>query len=143
DDRKIFDGFTDGTKWNGFDNIWVTPDTHAQVIEHMGDDPETLEMFRELEPMEHPEVGTLYSYSHGFTTSIYDELSEPHVKHTRRIVHLAGALTAFVGLMSDERIRVGLCDHTATSDHESFHRLYRDCPGLTERDLIKRIAELL
>ena len=29
---KPFPGITDETTWNGFDNVWVTPTTHAQIV---------------------------------------------------------------------------------------------------------------
>jgi hypothetical protein len=31
-DDPTYDGFTDGTTWNGFDNVWVTPEVHKQVM---------------------------------------------------------------------------------------------------------------
>lgn len=32
DDTNAFDGWTDDTYWNGWLNVWVTPETHAQVL---------------------------------------------------------------------------------------------------------------
>ncbi len=75
----VFDGFADGSTWNGFDNIWVTAEVHKQIIEHFnaecltlgyfGDQlTEEMLQFTEIEP----DAQGLYSYANGFATSIDD-----------------------------------------------------------------------
>ncbi len=32
-DDESYDGYTDDTTWNGFDNIWVTPEVHQHIID--------------------------------------------------------------------------------------------------------------
>jgi hypothetical protein len=32
DDSPEFEGFSDGSTWNGFDNVWVTPETRNRIV---------------------------------------------------------------------------------------------------------------
>jgi len=66
-DDPTFEGFTDGTTWNGFDNIWVTPEVHEKVLAHFN---------AIYDPSEHGlnevqiDGSGLYSYANGFATSV-------------------------------------------------------------------------
>lgn len=63
---RVFDGFTDGTTWNGWDNVQVTPETHADVIawfEANGDDASA---FREMEVEPNGRV----SYAYGWCCTV-------------------------------------------------------------------------
>lgn len=45
EDSPAFDGFTDGSRWNGFDNVWITPKTREAIVSWFADeygDPDTL-----------------------------------------------------------------------------------------------------
>lgn len=70
DDTEPHDGFTDGTTWNGWDNIWVTPAVHAAVIEEMAGhgDADMVAM----EP-----VDGLICYAYGYCTQIEDDTPDP------------------------------------------------------------------
>ena len=63
----IYDGFTDGTTWNGFDNVMVSPKTHKKIIEYFGDD-----VVDELLTMKINNDG-LFDYSNGFITQILNK----------------------------------------------------------------------
>ena len=76
DDSPVFDGFAHGSKWNGFDNVAVSKETLELIIDWFksqgfGDD--TVESFRELEPMQ--ENG-LYSLGWGFATQIVESIND-------------------------------------------------------------------
>lgn len=75
-DDPLFDGFADGTTWNGFDNVWITADTMKQITDyfradyqsagyHGADLAEVMECF-DIEP----DADGLYSLANGFATSI-------------------------------------------------------------------------
>jgi hypothetical protein len=70
DDGPEFDGFANGTTWNGFDNIWVTPEMHDRVMDWLSvdgnSDEETLSMFAEMIPG----PDGLISYAYGFATQV-------------------------------------------------------------------------
>jgi hypothetical protein len=70
DNTPAFNGFAHGSKWNGFDNVAVTPEVLrdiADYFEHEGD-PETARDLKEIEPME----DGLISLGGGFTTQIVE-----------------------------------------------------------------------
>ena len=78
-DDPTYDGFTDGTTWNGFDNIWVTESVHKEIVERFTEDykasgyfthdlDEVMESF-----MLQPNADGLYSYANGFATSIDED----------------------------------------------------------------------
>ena len=84
-DGVEFTGFTDGTTWNGFDNVWVSKQVHAQISAHFRAEyqvlgyhgaalVEAMQCFDEIEP----DSDGLYSYARGFATSIVlpDRFSE-------------------------------------------------------------------
>lgn len=64
----VFPGYTDGTCWNGFINVWVGsatwPHVLAELIAEADGDVNLIEHYRGT-----PEVNGLVSLSHGFTTS--------------------------------------------------------------------------
>lgn len=62
-----FAGYTDGTYWNGWSNVWVDAETHPIVIEFLRSIDTDLETVEEFENME-PDPDGLFSYSHGFCT---------------------------------------------------------------------------
>jgi hypothetical protein len=72
DDEKAFDGFTDGTRWNGFLNVWATPATHEAIKAHFADDAETLASMIEDESSRFADG--LYCYSHGYATYEVEEV---------------------------------------------------------------------
>ena len=87
DDDKLFDGYHDGTTWNGFQNIWVTKDVHKQVIKHFENDIDC-----DLNTIEPDKYG-MFSYSYGYCTSINDWRNKPiltlkEFKKTRKKVDL-------------------------------------------------------
>ena len=65
-----FEGLTDGTYWNGFTNVWVTPETHAKVIAAFDRfvDNESTDDLKALEPVDYG-AGPLYSYAGGYATT--------------------------------------------------------------------------
>ena len=67
-DDTTYDGFTDGSTWNGFDNIWVTEKVHKQISDYFLNvckyDPEECSLPDEMDEQR------LYDYSGGFATSI-------------------------------------------------------------------------
>ena len=78
DDSPIFDGYTDGTKWNGFANIKVNEETHLLLLEYFASG-----YIYDFEKMFETEFGIgqggehiqpnedgLYSYAYGFTPTI-------------------------------------------------------------------------
>lgn len=72
-DDTEFDGFTDGTTWNGFDNIWVDADTFEAVLtawEKAGNE-DNAEMLAELREQT-PDADGHYSFAYGFATQIID-----------------------------------------------------------------------
>lgn len=69
DDSPVFDGFAHGSRWNGWDNVAVTPAVHEQIIawfkKEYGDEYDE-ETFNDLMPMD----DGLISYGWGYTTKI-------------------------------------------------------------------------
>lgn len=55
-----WDGYTDGSTWNGWLNVWVTPETHRAICAETLGDADTLAW----EP--DPRTGLVY-YGGGFT----------------------------------------------------------------------------
>ena len=70
-DDTEYSGFTDGTTWNGFDNVYVAPETHKEIEHYFfnvcGYDKE------EISLPDSPNDDGLYDYSNGFATSIVNE----------------------------------------------------------------------
>jgi hypothetical protein len=69
DDGPTFPGFSHGSTWNGFDNVAVTPETHAEVLawlEREGGDADEIEGFRAMVP----DASGLISYGGGYATRI-------------------------------------------------------------------------
>jgi hypothetical protein len=72
DSGPTFPGFTDDSTWNGFLNVWVTPQVHARVIKmiemqekkYPGESIDTIEEMREMAP----DLRGLISYANGYTT---------------------------------------------------------------------------
>lgn len=64
DGDRVFDGVTDGTRWNGFLNVWVTWETHKAVLGHLGDADGT----QELHAIKPDPFGGLVDYTNGFAT---------------------------------------------------------------------------
>ena len=88
DGEKTYDGLTDDSTWNGFLNVWVTPEVHEQVLADSraeGVDENYMRDQCEQEPGEEPDLGLfglkpstgtvggsepsamLYCYGWGFT----------------------------------------------------------------------------
>ena len=70
-DGPTFEGYTDGTTWNGWQNVWVSPGTHHLVLAWLGTDDK--ESFEELTFDEYEvdgEKAMLFSYAYGFCTCI-------------------------------------------------------------------------
>jgi len=67
DDSPTFPGFTDGTTWNGWDNVWVTPETHAAVIAWFKAQGDDTACFEDLVP---EDDGLLVSYAYGYCTVV-------------------------------------------------------------------------
>ena len=63
-DNPTYSGFTDGSTWNGFENIWVTPAVHAQVIK----DHPIIDADYDYWDIS-PDADGLISYAYGFATS--------------------------------------------------------------------------
>ncbi|HTH66162.1 MAG TPA: hypothetical protein VL563_15880 [Gemmatimonadales bacterium] len=64
-DGPTFDGFADGTRWNGFLNVWVTPETRDAIVawlEQIDDDPDTIADLRAL-PVKRGLVSLAYGYA--------------------------------------------------------------------------------
>ena len=62
-DDPTYEGFTDDTYWNGFLNVWVTPEVHAQVVtDHPIEDSDN--DYWNIEP----DADGLISYANGFAT---------------------------------------------------------------------------
>jgi hypothetical protein len=71
DDDKVFDGFSHGSTWNGFDNIAVTKETLEQIIawsEANGCDADDVDAYRSIQPMKNG----LYSLGWGYATTIVE-----------------------------------------------------------------------
>ena len=72
EDNVVYKGFTDGSSWNGFDNVKVNEKTHNDIVEYftneMGDDVESC-YFDEIEKDEYG----LFDYSNGYTTTIINK----------------------------------------------------------------------
>lgn len=67
DDENVFDGFTDDSRWNGFLNIWVTPEVHEKVLDaYKADLGES--GLNEVKP----DKNGFYCYGWGFTTHEVD-----------------------------------------------------------------------
>ncbi len=71
EDTKTRDGFTDGSTWNGWDNVWVTPEVHAAGLAEMGDHAgdDMLAMV--------PGDDGLICYAMGYCTTIEDATPDP------------------------------------------------------------------
>jgi hypothetical protein len=65
DDTPAFDGFAYGSKWNGFDNVAVTPEELKKIIAYFKDSEETVE---DLESIKVGDDG-LVCLGWGFTTT--------------------------------------------------------------------------
>jgi hypothetical protein len=68
DDGVTFDGFTDGTYWNGFINIWITPEVRdvlvKQALEWDDEDPLAADLAEQQ-----PDANGLISLAYGYATS--------------------------------------------------------------------------
>lgn len=77
DDVGPFDGLTDWTRWNGWLNIWVTPETHAEVVAAFKRQFETEDMGLTEEDHDFytlkPDADGLVCYAMGYTTSEWPE----------------------------------------------------------------------
>jgi hypothetical protein len=62
DDEKVYNGFSHGSTWNGFDNVAVTKETLDQIKQ----DSEIDGDYFDIEPMDNG----LYSLADGFSTQI-------------------------------------------------------------------------
>jgi hypothetical protein len=71
DETPAFDGFTDGTTWNGFDNVWVTPEVIEIITAYFRshDDPETATELEQL-PMG---FNGLICLGYGYATQITND----------------------------------------------------------------------
>jgi hypothetical protein len=67
DDGPDFPGFTDDTTWNGWLNVWVTPDVHKRVMAWLVDGGAETETLEEMAAMR-PDLRGLISYANGYTT---------------------------------------------------------------------------
>lgn len=67
----IFEGFTNGTRWNGWPNVWVRPDVAAAVAKWSRDegDDETAD---EIEAKA-PDGDGLISLAYGYTPTLEEE----------------------------------------------------------------------
>ena len=69
-----FDGYTDGTKWNGFSNIWVDEKNFLLVIEDLARDYnyDFEKMFNEVffDDIITPNKNGLYCFGYGYTRNI-------------------------------------------------------------------------
>ena len=84
DDETVFTGFADGTRWNGFDNVAVTPEVRDEIAAYFEDAAkdrrafgaaDALETAEDLRAME-PGPDGLISLAGGFATSIVDDEKE-------------------------------------------------------------------
>ena len=71
DDARAFDGLTDGTEWNGFLNVLVTPETHAAVIAYLLACEHDAEVMAEMAAL--PVRDGLVSYANGYATMEADD----------------------------------------------------------------------
>lgn len=65
----VRDGFTDGTTWNGFDNIWIDAKTFAELASDEDTHPE----FYDIVANSYNEATGLYSLAYGCSTVIREE----------------------------------------------------------------------
>lgn len=72
DGEERFIGYTDGTLWNGFDNIWTTPEQHADILRHFHavDDDDSLQEFLGMPRRHHRQLGDCFSYAYGYATQV-------------------------------------------------------------------------
>ena len=63
----IYNGYTDYSTWNGFDNVWVTKDVLDKLMKVAKADKET---FNPDDWPDAPDEYGLYSLANGFSTSI-------------------------------------------------------------------------
>ena len=76
-DNPTFDGLSDGSTWNGFDNIYVTAEVHKQISDHFRSEYTSTEydaagvgyLMQSFDEIRTDADG-LYSYANGFATSI-------------------------------------------------------------------------
>lgn len=77
-EAEVYQGFTDGTSWNGANNVWVTPEVHRKVVADFKRSwPEFKEDFDRdfgecLVDDHETEAGrlALVSYAYGFSTVV-------------------------------------------------------------------------
>jgi hypothetical protein len=62
-----FDGFTDGTYWNGFTNVWVTPPVRDAVVQWLRFDGCDVDTISDIAALPVGKDG-LVSLSHGYAT---------------------------------------------------------------------------
>ena len=94
-DDESYDGFTDGSKWNGFDNIWVTEEVHKKIVAEFdallpaADQEEIKRLIAQPQSEERDDAiydinsfhlveideQRLYSYAYGYATCIDEERS--------------------------------------------------------------------
>jgi hypothetical protein len=76
DETPAFDGFAHGSKWNGFDNVAVTKETLAEIVQYfwVTGDNETAEQLMEITPMEDGNI----SLGWGYTTSIVEQEADTY-----------------------------------------------------------------
>ena len=70
-DGVIYDGWTDNTTWNGFNNIWINEKVYRQMLNNFN---HMLYDFKESELFEltQNEMG-LYTLAYGFSTIIINK----------------------------------------------------------------------
>lgn len=70
EDSPAFDGFADGTTWNGYANVWISPEVREQVVAWLREqgDEDTADEIMGL-----PVEDGLVSLANGYTAQIVDE----------------------------------------------------------------------
>lgn len=115
-DGVIFDGLSNGTKWNGFDNVIVNEETHLLIIENLARTYhyDFEDMFSDVFglgqggqlPLPQPKINGYYSYANGFTTSIVSEFEIGLVTHNEKNVGVGGHLQGYVKANYDVLVKL-------------------------------------
>lgn len=83
DDETVYDGFSHGSTWNGFDNVAVTKETLDELMRRCAadNDADTLRDYGSIDPMNNG----LYSLGWCFATSIVTDLAKLADDYAKKI----------------------------------------------------------
>jgi hypothetical protein len=130
DGGPVHDGMTDGTRWNGWPNVWIDgPTRDAVAVEIAADDPEMAAEVRALQP----DASGLYSLAYGYTPNIEESpMTDENIRRVAMARDLAADVLAVCEFMPPnvlDSIRAGANAGDFYDSNESTAEAYESAFG--------------